>query len=77
MSHYVSVVDTFMSSDCLRKTWVGDLRSETENKQHVGYNTYPTQNHERSYIYTTLSEISTHRLLIRHTIVILRAVIPV
>ena len=30
MSHYVSVVDTFMSSDCLRKTWVGDLRSEIE-----------------------------------------------
>ena len=30
MSHYVSVVDTFMSSDCLRKTWVGDLRSEID-----------------------------------------------
>ena len=30
MSHYVSVVETFMSSDCLRKTWVGDLRSEIE-----------------------------------------------
>ena len=30
MSHYVSVVDTFMSSDCLRKTWVGYLRSEIE-----------------------------------------------
>lgn len=30
MSHYVSVVDTLMSSDCLRKTWVGDLRSEIE-----------------------------------------------
>ena len=25
-----SVVDTFMSGDCLRKTWVGDLRSEIE-----------------------------------------------
>ena len=49
--------------------------SEIENTKHVGYNTYPAQNHERSYIHTALSEIITHRLLIRHTIVILRSVI--